>query len=167
MGFAAVTKSFQDKEVFDVPLYQNGSNVQTVVKAFLSHHISWNDSYSVGVRQLDEHHKRLFSIINEACDACARGNYKAFPLILDELLDYVLYHFEAEEKYMIAIKYPELEAHQIEHQQFAEKLIGYHRMVQENNQLFSIKLIDLTHYIYKWWCEHILKKDMQFSGTSF
>jgi len=153
-------KPIQCEQNIDSLHYQHG-------KESLPQHIIWNDSYSVGNKELDEHHKRLFSILNEACDACAHGNFKAFSLILDKLLDYVLYHFEAEENYMKSIKYPEIEAHQIEHQQFTEKLIGYHRMVLDNNEFYSLKLVDLTITTYEWLCEHILIKDLQFRCTSF
>jgi len=156
MGFAAGTK---DKQDFESLQYQYGNE-------YLPQHICWNDSYSVGDKQLDEHHKQLLVILNKACDACAHGNHRAFPLILNELLDYVIYHFEEEENYMYGIKYPELETHKIEHLQFCNTLKGYQQMMDENNELFSIKLIDLTHTTYLWLCEHILKKDLQFSSAS-
>jgi len=120
----------------------------------------------MGVKHIDDEHRYFLTIINKACDACARGNHQAFPLIIDELLDHFREHFETEENFMAETNSPELIAHKIEHQQFYNKLVSYYSMVYEDNRLFSIKLVELTNDIYNWWRDHVLLVDKKLSAVN-
>ena len=71
--------------------------------------MDWQDDFSVGVPEFDRHHQYLINLINEAHDACLHGQQKAkFNRIVNELAEYVSYHFTAEEQYMEAHNYPDL-----------------------------------------------------------
>ena len=127
-----------------------------------SQYIEWKESYSVGVERLDEDHKHLLAILNKACEACAKGRYTAYPLIIDELLEYMLLHFQAEEKYMTESKFPDLAPHKLEHDLFYRKILDYQQTIQNRNVVYSIELVDLTEAINNWWDRHILESDLRY-----
>ena len=60
--------------------------------------IEWNDTYSVGIKIIDEQHKKFFSIINTLFDAMKEGKGdELVETVLKELQDYVIYHFQSED----------------------------------------------------------------------
>ncbi len=62
--------------------------------------IEWNDSYLLGVPEIDQQHKQLIAIANELYDV-ATGDESVYetkmPVILKKLTDYTVYHFSMEE----------------------------------------------------------------------
>lgn len=62
--------------------------------------IEWNDSYLLGVPEIDQQHKHLIAIANELYDV-ATGDESVYetkmPVILKKLTDYTVYHFSMEE----------------------------------------------------------------------
>ena len=74
--------------------------------------IEWNDAFSVGIKKLDDHHKKFFSIINTLHDAMKNGEEeKILFMVLKELQQYVQYHFKAEETLMKMHAYPDYTSH--------------------------------------------------------
>lgn len=58
--------------------------------------LTWNDSFSVGVRAIDSQHSTLVAILNELYDAMMQGHAKEVtgPL-LHKLIKYTREHFTA------------------------------------------------------------------------
>lgn len=79
--------------------------------------ISWNDSYSVGVEEIDKQHKEFFRLMHRLQIMQEKNTPREFTLrILHELGKYADYHFVSEENLMLMVKYPDLERHRSEHQ---------------------------------------------------
>ncbi|HEX9022495.1 MAG TPA: bacteriohemerythrin [Geobacteraceae bacterium] len=119
--------------------------------------ISWTDDCSVGVRQLDEHHKHLFELLHSIGLACDRkgqpGNVEA---IIHELADYATYHFAAEERLMDATGYYDSAAHKMEHQRFVRKVADFQRDLSEGRNMRTIELIS---FLGNWLIHHIMEVD--------
>ena len=78
---------------------------------------AWSDDLLTGVRDIDEQHRELFSRVNTLIVACTQqkgkdeiGNYLQF------LMDYVAFHFAAEEREMTTYQYPGLPELEREHE---------------------------------------------------
>ena len=57
--------------------------------------IEWNDSYSVGVAELDEQHKKLLRIINTMFESDDLSvNSQTITDILTEMVEYASAHFD-------------------------------------------------------------------------
>lgn len=69
----------------------------------------WKDSYSVGVKEMDNQHKVLVDLINQLHTAmtAGKGSSVAGPII-SEMVRYTKFHFDAEEKLMTTHGYPGL-----------------------------------------------------------
>ena len=60
--------------------------------------MTWDDRYSVKVREWDNHHKKTMNAINELHNAIADGKGKeVLERISENLASYADYHFAAEE----------------------------------------------------------------------
>lgn len=69
--------------------------------------VQWSEEYVIGIEKIDEQHKRLFEIANEAYkllkDQFLIDKYDRIVAIIKELKDYTKYHFQYEEEYMKSI----------------------------------------------------------------
>jgi hemerythrin-like metal-binding protein len=87
--------------------------------------VQWQNSYSVGVKLIDEQHMELIRLTNKLFYNCMagleRGN-SAFIDTIHEAVDYAGYHFGTEEKVMERINYPDYTRHKQEHIDFVKQV---------------------------------------------
>ena len=68
--------------------------------------VDWNESYVIGIKDIDSQHKRLFDLINEFYAAIKDGKIaEGTGKIIEGLLDYTVFHFGFEERMMERQKY--------------------------------------------------------------
>jgi len=136
-----------------------------VVQAFLSVMevrasvtiIAWNEGMSVGVEDLDNDHRVLIDLINQLAAAESRRDRINLEAVLDELVDYTVFHFEKEEQYMEGAGYPELASHKRTHAILTEQVLAIRRRVVESEQAeLGDEVLD---FLSRWLREHILQAD--------
>lgn len=113
-----------------------------------------------GIAQIDEEHRKLFSLINEAVELPKEARTpQTVKNILEHLSDYAVNHFAHEEAYMEAQNDPELPLQKKEHQAFADhvKLLEKQPLTGENA---SAMLDEILTYLVRWLYRHILSSDM-------
>ena len=119
--------------------------------------IEWHDRFSVGVAQFDEHHQHLIGLINKTYLCCVNQEPAGdLAVVMDELIDYVDYHFSAEEAAMQSHDYPGFRPHELEHEKIAHQL----RRSREN----AIVGADLLTFLGDWLVHHILDVDKQYNS---
>ncbi len=121
--------------------------------------IEWNESLSLGVAELDKHHKELLRIMSLLLDALQHGQDEdAITTILSKLKEYTLFHFSAEEAFMEEIEYTELNKHRAKHDELKKKVksFQYARFRHEN-----LTPEDYKEFISNWLIEHILQYDFK------
>jgi hemerythrin len=85
--------------------------------------ITWNDNLSVGVKVLDEDHKRLLNMLNELHDAIMLGRARdVVGSVLDGMVSYTESHFAREEQLLVQTGYRGLQAHYNSHDPLALSL---------------------------------------------
>lgn len=121
----------------------------------------WNDEYSVGVYQMDNDHKKLFSIVNKLHEAMKDGIAEAAVAgIIKELLDYTRFHFEEEEKLMEGINYPGLSAQKSAHKMLISKIEEFKQEAANGMAIFvASKLVNTA---VDWLKNHILVLDKRY-----
>ena len=121
--------------------------------------LDWKSSYSVGVKELDEHHKRLLQLINDFSDEKPTYNDKRCFIILNELIKYAELHFSAEESLMQQYSYDELNLQQKEHEAFMDKIFELNKeLADKGAEVFS----ELVIYLKGWYISHILGTDKNY-----
>lgn len=114
----------------------------------------------IGIQQIDEEHRMLFSLINEAAglpaEACTPSTVS---LILFRLSDYAATHFDHEEAYMREHNDPELPLQQKEHAAFTDHIqsLANQPLTEENAPAM---LNEILTYLIRWLYRHILSSDM-------
>ncbi len=74
--------------------------------------IKWDDAYSLGIKNIDDQHKKLFDIVDKIFSLQESKDVKGnIRTILHELFEYIKVHFKDEEEFMKSINYPDLAYH--------------------------------------------------------
>ncbi|MHC4270335.1 MAG: bacteriohemerythrin [Planctomycetota bacterium] len=122
--------------------------------------IKWNDEYSVNISLIDEQHKKLFDLINQANIVEAlNNNTKDVLAILDQMTEYALEHFETEEHYMEEFDFPGYQSHRNEHIDFTNTAIDYkNRVVGGDYQIIN----EILEYLKQWLFNHIQVTDKKY-----
>ena len=103
-------------------------------------YFEWNENYSVGIKAMDNHHKKLFDISNKLHEGMSSGNGDdVFGKVLLELADYAKFHFKEEEDLMRKYNYPELTNHEEEHKELIETLQDLQQQLDEGK--FELTII--------------------------
>lgn len=126
------------------------------------------DEFKTGIDFIDEQHARLFEIANEAYTLLKNDftidKYDKVIDLVDELRDYTVFHFNAEEEYMDSINYKRRFTQKIEHDAFIKKIneVDY-KTIDSDPDKYILELLELLN---QWLTGHILHNDKLISKES-
>ncbi|MBU0720917.1 bacteriohemerythrin [bacterium] len=126
--------------------------------------LEWNDGLSLGVKAIDEDHKKLLEIINRLSKAIdENATEDVLEGIFSDLNEYVSLHFAREELYMQQNKYQDIEEHKKQHDSFAAKV------PEIKEKFFHAKdyagAQEIAAFLTDWLVNHIINEDMQIIET--
>lgn len=125
----------------------------------------WKEHYKIGVPLIDQQHEELFKRVAAFIQVVQKkGNWEEKLAKVKETMDfmqqYVIFHFDDEEKYMEEINYPHLEEHKNIHVQFKQGVFDYVERV--NKEDFSEELVqEFGAKLMTWLIMHVAAKDQQ------
>lgn len=122
----------------------------------------WNPNFETGIEKIDEQHRRLVELINTlAVYFASQATNLKLDEILNELADYAIYHFSAEEEIWHQAFDGDiwLTQHQKSHKGFEEQLIKLKR--EEEEKPLEEVLDDILAFLINWLAFHILDSDMR------
>lgn len=126
--------------------------------------IQWRDEFSVGHKEIDEQHQKLFAIAGRAYDLLKNDlltdKYDHIVEIFEELKEYTRYHFAYEEEYMQGIGFRKILSHKVMHQDFIDQIDKIDLKAMDENQ--DDYLLEILDFMVKWIEEHILKADKMY-----
>ena len=122
--------------------------------------ILWKTEFNTGIATIDKQHQRLVGMINELYDAFVKKEHHDKVIdIIGEMQVYTLNHFNTEELLMDRCQYADLEAHKLEHKQFAAKVAEFSDMLTQNNTTVTFKVIS---FLQEWLLHHIQETDQKY-----
>lgn len=120
----------------------------------------FTDSLLIGEAKIDQEHKMLFQMLNDAQAELDSGfcPREAVIQMKENLVAYANTHFEHEEAYMRSLNDPELAIQEHEHNIFRK------RVDEVCNEIDSIEdaykeMHDLIEFVAKWLFKHIINSD--------
>lgn len=135
-----------------------GSCVPTPEDEELWEMILWSDTYCTGNTEIDRDHQRLVALFNTFSSAMNAGEGEALiESVLEDLADYVRYHFAREEALMVETGYPGYAAHKKMHDIFSAQVAD----VLAHHVVGSAMSAFLLSFLAKWLTGHILGADQQ------
>lgn len=122
---------------------------------------NWTDDYSVGIKEIDEQHKKLFEILNELHNAMKEAKSKSvLGKVITDLISYTEFHFSSEEILLKNCKYPHFKEHKAIHDQFTKKVKGFEKEYKDGSAIVSHEIIQ---FLKEWLVNHIKESDKQYS----
>lgn len=122
--------------------------------------LEWKETYSVGIKELDQQHKGLLELVNRVCnmDPATLPKNEAFA-ILNTLINYAQTHFETEERLLQTHDYPHLAQQQREHVAFTAEVFKLAQQLEKNDPHLHRQITD---FVKNWYISHILGTDREY-----
>ena len=120
--------------------------------------IDWGSNYFVGVKEIDEQHKKLVEMTRNLAFNIENLSQVEINTLLEELIHYTVFHFDTEEKIYLT-DHVDFASHKNEHSIFIEKVSNLHHDIF-NNKISVGK--ELLHFLLSWLRNHILDIDKVF-----
>jgi len=120
--------------------------------------ISWDESLTVDVTEIDEDHQKLvelYNLLSHSIEEGASAEYIA--VVLEEMISFTVWHFRHEERLMVLYNYPDLAAHRTEHNDLIDSAQEVQQKFQQKKMLTEADI----DYLETWLTEHILGHDMR------
>ncbi len=122
--------------------------------------LNWNPDMSVGVRQLDEDHKKLIAMINELHAAMLEGHSnEVVGGVLRRLVSYTVEHFTNEERLFAQTDYPEAAAHIAEHEKLKQQVRAEVQKFKSGNVALGMETLN---FLRNWLQHHIMENDRKY-----
>jgi hemerythrin len=134
-----------------VPIVNNGNLVE------------WDDKYSIGITLIDDQHKELIRLTNELYKGCLAGDEAAkayFTSAVKGTVDYVKYHFSAEEKILENVKYPDIAEHKKQHEAFVKKVLADVQNFHDGKKFVPNVFV---RFLKDWILSHIAVMDTRYA----
>ena len=124
----------------------------------MSVNFGWNDSYSVGIEEIDSQHKRFLSIIQQLHETKQEdSSISNLRKLIEELEKYLIFHTKSEEMLMLLYEYPQQDIQKKEHREVIEKVQDKIEKMPDNIN----DLNDLLIYLMQWFVKHTTYLDKE------
>jgi len=154
---------FRTSELFNRWITAVGGRVEEVSlvrKETQEEFMSWGPQFEIGIREIDQQHRKLVSMVNALYGAIKEGKDKEFlGELLNELASYTDYHFKTEEYYFDKFGYPEGEIHKEIHRKLVQKVLDFKEKFDRGEATISY---DLLNFLKDWLVNHICKTDKKY-----
>ncbi|MDR2535740.1 MAG: bacteriohemerythrin [Treponema sp.] len=125
--------------------------------------VVWEDRYAIGIPIVDEQHKELLKLTNDLYQACRQGDEKARERFKDAIrstVDYVKFHFSAEEKIIEGVRYPKIAAHKQEHAGFVREVLEEVKKFESGKTFVPNAFV---RFLRDWILTHIAVSDKEYA----
>lgn len=124
--------------------------------------LKWEDRYIVGIKSIDDQHKKLIQMMIDLWDAIESGKGRSvISQVLQDLLDYTRTHFVDEEKLMIQNNFPDYDQHKADHDRFVNEVMNAAKDYVEKRAVPTQKILT---FLAHWLIEHIMGYDKNLSA---
>ena len=124
--------------------------------------LQWDESFRIGNEEIDRQHQRwieFYNRLDEVMHSDADEDSRSIKAdILEQMSEYVDYHFQHEEAYMRSIGFPDTKKHWRLHKNFRNEIYRISRSYQEGTLVLNSEIMDM---IKRWLLDHIIKHDME------
>lgn len=121
--------------------------------------MEWNESFVLGIEEIDEQHKMIVEHFRMLSDAI--HDVREQEVLADMakfLIEYARFHFATEERYMKQFAYPDMTEQISEHEQFSRDAIDLQSKLSDgaNSHMLAV---ELTGKLFRWVFQHIRDHD--------
>ena len=120
--------------------------------------LTWDQTLSVEVPEIDEDHRRLVDLYNILSHAVEEGESAEYiAAVTDELIACTVWHFRHEERLMLKHGYDGLAEHKAEHEELMASAKDLQQKLQDQGKAVSSEEVQ---FLERWLMGHIYGADM-------
>lgn len=117
--------------------------------------IKWEKKYSVGIQKIDEEHKMMVDLINQACDSAELMEADdATAELLQSMRVYAERHFATEESFMREYGFAAMDDHVQKHNLFRERVAA--AIARDKH---DVDPYNVFQFLRDWFHGHVLSDD--------
>lgn len=121
--------------------------------------IEWSAQCEVGIEKVDDQHKRLFEMLNDLHQATIDGaEQSTLARILDDMVEYTVYHFETEETLFLEYSYPGYDEHKKAHDDLTAQAVALQKQFRDGSATISFEVLEFLH---GWLMDHTTGLDQE------
>jgi hemerythrin-like metal-binding protein len=124
----------------------------------------WDESYCLGIAELDEQHRRFFALANELWNLLisVEASMADVQTALVEIFEYAQKHFRTEEKFMAHLDYPEeeMEKHLVAHREYEKEVEEFFERWRRGDESVAKEIVAFS---CRWLTQHILDVDVGYA----
>jgi hemerythrin len=124
--------------------------------------VVWDEKYATGIELIDSQHKELFSLTNELFRACMSDNETlkgVFTETMGRMVDYVRFHFGAEQVLLQRLKYPDYDGHKKQHDNLIRDILDAVNAYNKGEKFVANQFVRTMR---DWILSHIALTDKQY-----
>jgi hemerythrin-like metal-binding protein len=122
----------------------------------------WSERFELGLAEIDLQHRQLVQLLNQLANHLAyQASIPTLNTVFNQLTEYALYHFQAEEQlwHQFLLKDALAEQHQDIHNRFIEVVLKL--KAKQTLQSVDQVIKDILKFLTYWLTHHILESDRQ------
>lgn len=124
-------------------------------------YVPWSKGLETGIRRFDDEHKQLIRLLNQMYVGINEGKGAQFmEEVLNELVEYTVYHFSDEEEEMQKHGYPNYEQHKKEHGKLLDEVSNFIEKYKQGDVTIGLDMMD---FLKDWVSQHIMRSDMKYA----
>lgn len=123
--------------------------------------MTWTEKLAVGVKVLDDDHKKLVDMVNQLYDAIVSGHGKdSLGKTLDGLIEYTKSHFAREEKFFVQTGYADTAAHKQQHADLTRQVLDVQQKYKAG--VSGTLSLEVMNFLKNWLVTHIQGTDQKY-----
>ena len=126
--------------------------------------VEWGPMYVTGIKLIDGQHKELVNLTNQLYHACMnRDEYLGlvFKDTMGRMVEYVRFHFSAENELLERIGFPDYHDHKKQHETLIKNILAAAKSYDEGNRFMPNIFV---HTLKEWVFGHIAISDKNYSA---
>lgn len=117
--------------------------------------IVWTDDLAVGIQEIDDQHRRLFTLLSDFYTSLQKGAGREIQAkMLEDLMTHAGEHFREEESYLQ--NHPDFTHHRQQHYGFIKQMNQFERDYLHGGITLAV---DVVNYVADWLQTHISDVD--------
>lgn len=109
-------------------------------------YLEFGPEHEVGIAEVDKQHRKLFEMLSDLHTATVNGEEQsALTAILDDMVEYTVYHFKTEEDLYVKYDFPGYEEHKRVHDELTAQAVELQNQFREGSATISFDLLDFLH----------------------
>jgi len=128
----------------------------------MKEYMPWSTKLELGIKTIDDQHKQLIKLINKLYNAMQAGkDSNALLGILNELVEYTVYHFDYEEEIFHKYGYEREKEHVDIHTKLKNTAVELKNKIENGEAVIGFNVIS---FLENWVKNHILVEDKKYAA---